>query len=553
MALDGRRRIVALLAVLAVVATVTSLARLISAPSYSLLYSGLEPDSAGEVVCAIEQQGVAYEIRGGSILVDVTKRDQLRMTLAADGLPMMSGQGYELLDTLSGFGTTAQMFDAAYWRAKEGELARTIQSGTHIRSARVHIANTLTVPFRPAVTGSASVTAISSAGQLTAANAQAMRYLVASAVAGLSPDDVAVIDGRTGSVIGADQGASGKAGSLDRAAELKRNVERLLEARVGVGNAIVEVNVETVTEREEIIERRFDPEGRVAISSETEESTDTASDSGSGGVTVASNLPEGDGSGAGQNSTSQNSKTREVVNYEVSETRREILRTPGAIRRISVAVLVDGITSTDPATGAQNWAPRSDEELAALHDLVASAIGYDAPRGDSLTIKSMQLSLPEFSQEVVAPSLVQSLNLDVMRLIQVAVLAIVTIILGLFVLRPLFARAPSYPGLPAPVGGPSNTGPVQLPAQGVDNAVESGALEIMPVPIAADLGGDGDIPQAPPLPMMPMQQVAIPPLDSGAGIPQVNPVDRLRDMIEDRQDETVEILQNWMQDDAERV
>ncbi len=165
----------------------------------------------------------------------------------------------------------------------------------------------------------------------------------------------------------------------------------------------------------------------------------------------------------------------------------------------------------------------------------------------------MQLSLPEFSQEVVAPSLVQSLNLDVMRLIQVAVLAIVTIVLGLFVLRPLFARAPSYPGLPAPVGGPSNTGPVQLPAQGVDNAVESGALEIMPVPIAADLGGDGDIPQAPPLPMMPMQQVAIPPLDSGAGIPQVNPVDRLRDMIEDRQDETVEILQNWMQDDAERV
>ena len=124
--LDARRKVVMLLALGAVVATVMGLSRLATAPNYTLLYSGLEAGAAGEVVAALEQRGVQYQVRGGSIFVDAIQRDQLRMTLASEGLPMLSGQGYALLDKLSGFGTTSQMFDAAYWRAKEGELARTI-------------------------------------------------------------------------------------------------------------------------------------------------------------------------------------------------------------------------------------------------------------------------------------------------------------------------------------------------------------------------------------------------------------------------------------------
>lgn len=94
-------------------------------PSMTLLYSGLEPGAAGEVVQALEQRGVVHEVRGRAIYVESGQRDELRMTLASEGLPQNNSKGYELLDTLSGFGTTAQMFDAAYWRAKEGELART--------------------------------------------------------------------------------------------------------------------------------------------------------------------------------------------------------------------------------------------------------------------------------------------------------------------------------------------------------------------------------------------------------------------------------------------
>jgi len=552
--LDTRRKLILLLAMVATVATVLGLSRLATAPNFTLLYSGLEPSSAGEVVAALEQRGVQYQVRGGSIFVDATQRDQLRMTLASEGLPMLTGQGYELLDNLSGFGTTSQMFDAAYWRAKEGELARTIQASTMIRTARVHIANATNQPFRPATTGSASVTAISAAGALSPANAQAIRYLVASAVAGMDPKDVAVIDGRTGQVISADEASGNSQNAADRASELKRNVERLLEARVGAGNAVVEINLEVVTERESITQRTFDPEGRVAISSETEETTNSASDSGSGAVTVASNLPEGDGAGGQQNSSSQNSQTREVVNYEVSETMREVLKTPGAIKKITTAVLIDGVLATDPDTGEETWQPRDAAELDALRELVASAIGFDDTRGDTLTIKSMQLSLPDLEGAPATGSLIDRLQLDVMRLIQMAVLALVALVLGLFVLRPLFARPPA----PAPAA----LQPPRAAEQERGAPPPAGTLAPEPAPTGAAAG-------PPPLPGgMPAMNMAMPALTGeiadedgsfgtfggvGGSNPAGTPADRLRQMIEERQDESAEIIRGWIEDESERV
>lgn len=122
--LDMRRRAIVVAATVAMFAAILALTRVASAPSMTLLYAGLEPAAAGEVVAALDQWAVSYEVRGDSIWVDGAQRDQLRMALAADGLPASGGAGYELLDSLSGFGTTSQMFDAAYLRAKEGELAR---------------------------------------------------------------------------------------------------------------------------------------------------------------------------------------------------------------------------------------------------------------------------------------------------------------------------------------------------------------------------------------------------------------------------------------------
>src|SRR5690606_10861870 len=209
--------------------------------------------------------------------------------------------------------------------------------------------------FRTAPKPSASVT-VSAAAGISRAQARALRFLVASAVAGLSPADVSVIDADNGVVAAGDEDM--QTGINERELALKRNLERLPEARVGYGKAVVEVTIDALTEREAITERRFDPEGRVLISSETEEQSSTSNDAASGAVTVASNLPDGD---AGANSGSRQSaddQTRERVNYEVSETTREILREPGAIRRLTVAVLVDGTR--------QQGADRSEEHTSEL-------------------------------------------------------------------------------------------------------------------------------------------------------------------------------------------
>ncbi|MEZ5910856.1 MAG: flagellar basal-body MS-ring/collar protein FliF [Paracoccaceae bacterium] len=514
------RRVVALAAALAMFLAVLGLGRMASNPTMALLYAGLEGAAAGEVVQALEQRGVAYEVRGDSIFIDAAQRDAMRMTLATEGLPANGAAGYELLDGLTGFGTTSQMFDAAYWRAKEGELARTIMANPGIRAARVHISAAPQVPFRAALAPSASVAVTGSGGSISAAQAKAIAFLVSSAVAGLTPENVSVVDAVAGLVDLEDDPAAPAAAS-GREQELKHNVERLLEARVGAGRAIVEVRLETVTEQEQITERRFDPEGRVAISSETEERSNSSNDSGGAAVTVASNLPEGD-AGSNSSSSSQNSESRERINYEVSEVQREVLKAPGAIRRLSVAVLVDGLRST-AADGTAQWEPRSEEEMAQLRELVETAVGYDSARGDVITLKSLQFEpMAEFGTAASASFLDQ---VNLMSLVQMAVLAIVVLVLGLFVLRPIMsgralAPDPRDARLALPNGNPGTSRSTVLTGEIDDTPYDNADM-----PVISSAEGD----------------------DGRAD----DPVGRLRKLIEERQDETMEILRSWMEDSEE--
>ncbi len=517
--LTSQRRIVAILAAIAMILAVVGLVRMATTPSMTLLYAGLENDAAGEIVGALEAQGATYEIRGASIFVDSAKRDELRLTLASEGLPRNSAQGYELLDSLSGFGTTSQMFDAAYWRAKEGELARTIVASPDILNARVHIANPGAKPFQRDISPTAAVTVTTTGGDLPAAHARALRFLVASAIAGLSAADVSVIDSRSGTILSSDAQAQGETRGEDRAAAIKRNVERLLEARVGFGKAVVEVNVETVTQSELITERTFDPEGRVAISSDTEETSTSTSDQGGGDVTVASNLPDGDAAVNGNQSQSENSVTRERVNYEVSEIQREVTRAPGAIRRLSVAVLVDGLIAPDDA-GVPVWAPRPEDEMQALRELVASAVGFDAERGDSLTLKTMEFQMPETPGTAPIGGIFGPIDIDAMRLAQLGVLGTVILLLGLFVIRPILA--PKAVEQPFALVPPDPTATKVLTGEIAD---DEDALSN-----ADDLSG----------------------LRTDISHPDTeDPVGRLRKLIDERQEESLEILKSWMEDTEE--
>ena len=529
--LGARRRIIVLAATVGMILAVLTMARMAGTPSMALLYAGLENGAAGEVVEALEQRGVVYEVRGGAIFVPEMERDALRMTLASEGLPANSNQGYELLDGLSGFGTTSQMFDAAYWRAKEGELARTIVANPYIAGARVHIANSSANPFQRDVQPSASISVTSTGEVLSPAQARALKYLVASAVPGLVPEQVAVIDGK-GGLIGAEDEVGSGPTAEDKADLLRDRVQRLVDARVGLGNAVVEVSVDTVTESETIRQRQFDPETRVVISTDTEEQSSTSQDTGSGNVTVASNLPDGQ-AGGGDSSSSQSNETRERVNYEVSETMREVTRVPGAIKRLTVAVLVNGTYDT-AADGTQLFVPLPDNELTALRDLVASAVGFEEQRGDEITIRSLPFERPEgLGTGPIEPDWF-ALQLDPMMLIQMAVLAVVALILGLFVVRPILTGS-ARAALPGAEGGA-----LALPSGGavLDGEIADGDEGFAPL---ADLGsGEGFGGGFGGMGMV----------DFDSPVAE-DPVDRLRGLIEQRKSETVEILRSWLDEKEE--
>jgi flagellar M-ring protein FliF len=518
-ALDSRKRLFVALATAAVFVAVMMLAKNTASRDMSLLFGGLDPTAAGEVVKSLDQTGAIYEIRGTSIYVENSQRDALRMTLAGEGLPASGSQGYELLDGLSGFGTTSQMFDAAYWRAKEGELARTILASPLIRTARVHISTPSTRSFQRDQKPTAAVNITTNGRALSARHVKALQYLVGAAVQGLDPSSVAIIDGNSG-LISDTAGIGGIAGGDERAEELRVRAERLLAAHVGAQNAVVEVSIETVTETEHITERTFDPSARVAISTDVSETTAKSQDSGGSNVTVASNLPAGAAAGGSGTSNNENSESRALTNYEVNETQRQLTRTPGDVRRLTVAVLINDIVSID-ANGVQTTTQRTPEELASLQALVSSAVGFDASRGDEITLRSMPFQpIAEVGTDGVAGV---STPLNMMKLIQISALAIVSLVLGLFVVRPILApnRLPAVlPTTQTPsILQDATQAPLAITAQTA--ASKSGS--------SSAGSGAGSEPQ------------------SG----EADPVTRLRKMISERETETIQILQDWMEQPEE--
>ncbi|MEI4471370.1 flagellar basal-body MS-ring/collar protein FliF [Frigidibacter sp. MR17.24] len=520
--MDGRRRGMLAGVALTVIIALALLTRLAMAPpALGLLYAGLDGQAAAGLLAALDQRGVTYDVRGDAIWVPQDRRDALRLELAGEGLPATGGSGYELLDGLSGFGTTAQMFDAAYWRAKEGELARTIVAGRTFTVARVHIAVPPAQPFRTPDRPTAAVTVTPSGGALTAEQARALRHLIAAAVTGMSPRDVSVIDAATGAVLEETDEGSPRA-VADREGELRQSVLRLLEARVGTGRARVEIAIEAQTEREAITERRLDPQGRVAISSETQDRSENSNDTAPAATTVASNLPAGQAQNGGT-SQSTTSETRERTNFDVSETKRELLRQPGAIRRMTVAVLVDGVTSI-AADGTRSWQARTDPELQQLRDLVASAVGFDESRGDVITLQSLA-----FEPVAEGGSLAESggllSGLDPTQVIVAGLLSAVVLVLALFVLRPMLVSGAAG-GQAALAGGRTEGGLIGEIAEG-----ELGSQDMTLVRDAGDDGfalGFGGF--------------------AGDGPEGEEPVARLRRLIGERKVEAAQILRGWMEE-----
>lgn len=442
--------------------------RLLLAPDFVQIYSGMNPGAAGAVVDTLEQAGfsVRLEDAGASVSVPAEDLPRARMALAEKGLPGDGTPGWELFDETSGLGMNSFLQRVNRLRALEGELARSIQTIQGVAAARVHLVLPEREAFtreRPEPTASVIVRGTGSR-QISRRQARAIRALVAAAVPDLSASRVAVLSA-SGETILAEEGdgtseitlQSVRTGIEERMAS---NIAALLSARVGAGNARVQVSVDLSSERQVIRQQSFDPSQQVIRSTETREETREDRKTAGGEVGVANNVPaELAGNQAGNAIDGKSSEsTREIVNYEIGKTESETILEPGQVERVSVAVLVNGIYNVAD-DGSVDYAERDPAELARLEGLIKSAVGFDAARGDVVSVDSLRFM--DYSMDVGEPA-----GLSIGQLISTNFMAIMRGLLSLalvgavliFGVRPLLKQvremSPSMQlaGAGAPVG-----------------------------------------------------------------------------------------------------
>ncbi|SIQ36027.1 MULTISPECIES: flagellar basal-body MS-ring/collar protein FliF [unclassified Bosea (in: a-proteobacteria)] len=477
----GAARLAAMLAVtLALVGFFAFVMVRMSQPSMSVLFADLSSQDVSAVVKDLDTRGIKYELRGDgqTILVPKTDVTRLRMDLAGKGIPAGGGVGYEIFDKGDAFSSTSFVQNINHLRALEGELSRTIRSISRVQAARVH----LVIPERRLFERDrepprASI-ALKLAGELDAAQVRAVRHLVASAVDGLKPERVSIVDERGRLLADGAQGDSGLAGlgieERQTAIEkrLKAQVEDIVASVVGYGRARVQVSAALDTNRIESRSESFDPESKVLRSSQNRTEASTTTD-GNGTVTVGNELPGAQqAQGAQQNQRENSQKNEEVANYEISKTVRTEMQEGGRVKKLSVAVLVDGVYTRAP-NGEASYQPRSNEDLDRIGELVRTAVGFDQSRGDKVEVVNLRFAeAPAAPSDLVEQSFVQQLmsftREDLVRFAELGVISLMTLVVLMTVVRPLLKQvlASDNSGGMRPLPSFMRTGAIAGPADG---------------------------------------------------------------------------------------
>jgi flagellar M-ring protein FliF len=418
-------------------------------PSLAPLYTGLSLEDSSAIVTELQTLNIPFELRGDgeTILIPRDEITTVRMNLAGQGLPQRGQVGYEIFDEQSTLGATSFVQNINNVRALEGELARTISSLARIQAARVHLVLPERELFQRERKDPSASIVLTVRGQLSAGEIRAIQHMVSSAIEGLSPARVAIVDSQgnllaSGSGDGVEGALAGETDERTLAFEnrLRTRVEDMLANIVGAGRARVEVAAEMDFNRSTTTQETFDPEGQVVRSTQTRESENLAN-AAAGQVTVANELP-GASEQAAAAPTEQGTSTEEVINYEISKTTQTAVTEAGAIKRLSVAVVVDG-TYTTGADGVETYAPRSAEEVTQILTLVRSAVGFSETRGDTVEVVNLQFA----ERPALAPQgtdagagLFDFTRDDLMSGAEMAVTLLIGLALVLFVMRPLLKK-----------------------------------------------------------------------------------------------------------------
>jgi len=445
----GASRLMAMVAVTAALVGFFSFVIMrVTTPQMTTLFTDLSVEDSSGIVKDLERQAIPFELRndGAVIMVPKDKVTRLRMKLAEGGLPKGGGVGYEIFDKSDALGTTSFVQNINHLRALEGELARTIRAIDRIQAARVH----LVLPERPLFSRetpepSASIV-VRVRGSLEPQQIRAIRHVVASAVSGLKPQRVSIVD-EAGQLLadGATGDADNTIGDERRAGFEKRmrnQVEAIVSSVVGAGRARVELSADFDYNKITQTSDRFDPEGRVLRSSQTREESSATADN-SGQVTVNNELPGNQNKDNATPARDQSKKTEETNNYEISRTTKTEVTEAGRVNRISVAVLVDGSYSKNDK-GEMVYQERSKEQLDRIAALVRSAIGFDQKRGDQVEVVNLKFAEAPLVVPVTEPTgllaMVQFTKDDVMYVIELGVMMLLGLVVLFMVIRPLVKR-----------------------------------------------------------------------------------------------------------------
>lgn len=523
-----------------------------SSGGMSTLYSGLSMEDSAHIVSELDKNGVKYELSAGGTQIAVPNEQvlKMRLTLAGEGIPSGGSiVGYEIFDKSESLGTSNFVLNVNMLRALEGELARTISSVAQVETARVH----LVVPKRELFSREKQETTASVALKLRGANElskneiAAIRNLVATATPGLKASAITIVDnkGRMLAKGGTEDDVSQM--SMESSADyrtgfetrLRTTVEDLLSQSLGAGKVKAQVSADIDFDRIVINSEKYDPEGQVVRSIQGIEERETATEGGAQNVSVANNLPGGAAQGGNAGGGKTTVHTDETTNYEISKTVENHVKESGNVKRLSVAVLVDGAYRKD-AAGADLYVPRTEKELKDMEAIVKTAVGFDAARGDTVTVSNMQFS--KEGEVIIAEEPFDWLKKDAQSIIQTLVMGGVAVLVVLLVIRPVVTRiveaaataqaaaaerVEQLAALAAPAGGMAP----RLTAQGGTPALAGGAGQMA--------GGSEMVAET-------EEDEMLINLDRVQGRVKSSSFNKITSIVEKHPDETLNVIRQWI-------
>lgn len=498
-------------------------------PAYDTLYVGLDRADVNQIGLVLGEAGIGFDVGadGTSVLVPAGTTAQARMLLAEKGLPTSANAGYELFDNVGSLGLTSFMQQITRVRALEGEIARTIQSISGIKAARVHIVMSERANFRRDEQQPSASVVIRYAGIDAEKSAMSIRHLVAAAVPGLSADKVTVLDS-SGNLLAAGDDPSNTSAARTLGveqtveAQIGDNIRRALTAYLGPDNFRASVKAEVNTDTRQTEETIFDPNSRVERSVQSVRANENNNQKqASTPASVEQNLPETQSTATdGPQSSSQNDRKEEITNYEINSKKIATVSNGYTVTKMSIAVVVNQ-QRLMTILGKDATPDQIAKRVAEIQKMVTSATGFDDKRGDVIDVSAVEFIDGLDGEPIPQAGMLDSIGQHAGTLINAGAFIVVVFLVAFFGLRPM-AAALTAKATPALAGPSYDDVQRSLPTPEATANAESVAV--------------GALPGARPGPT---------PLDDLRQKIRPAPQERLARMVDLNEERTAQILRKW--------